>query len=68
MNENQAAKPVDSADLSRCNFGATSVEKMETVDSMDAGELTPSREKTEMTPINPVFKHLIHFEVRRSIH
>jgi hypothetical protein len=38
---------------------------METVDSMDAGELTPSREKTEMTPINPVFKHLIHFEVRR---
>jgi len=49
----------------RCNSGAISVEKMETVDSMDVPESTPSREKTEKPPINTVFSHPIHFEVRQ---
>ena len=51
-----------------CNCGAISVEKMEIVDSMDDRELTPSREKTDISPINAVFSHPIEFEVRRSIH
>ena len=38
---------------------------MDFVDSMDAFELTPSREKTENTPISLVFTHPIGFEVRR---
>jgi hypothetical protein len=33
-----------------CNIGAISVEKMEIIDSMDITELTPLREKTEITP------------------
>jgi hypothetical protein len=36
------------------------------MDSMDIPDLTPSREKTENTPINHVFTHPIGFEVRRS--
>ena len=63
--KNQAANPVDAADLSWCNFGAIRVDKMETMDSMDDCELTLSREKTEKPPINTVFTHPIGFEVRR---
>jgi hypothetical protein len=62
--ENQAAIPVI---LVRfwCNCGANRVEKVEIMDLMDDRELTPSREKTEITPINAVFKLPIGFEVRR---
>ena len=48
-----------------CSIGAIGVEKMDFVDSMDNFELTPSREKTENTPKNAVYKHHIGFEVRR---
>jgi hypothetical protein len=41
---------------------------MEFVDSMDDRESTPSREWTEITPINAVFSHPIGFEVRRQTH
>jgi hypothetical protein len=41
---------------------------MEIVDAMDVPELTPSREKTEIAPINPMFSHPIGFEVRRQIY
>jgi len=34
------------------------------MDSMDDHKLTPSREKTEITPINPVFEHPIGLTVR----
>ena len=64
----EAAKRSAQGVISRCNRGAISVEKMEFIDLMDVPELTPSREKTENTPINLVYKHLIGFEVRRSIH
>jgi hypothetical protein len=66
--ENQAAKPIDLDVISRCSFGAISVEKMDFMDSMDARELTPSREKTEITPLNAIYSHPIGFEVSRSIH
>jgi len=58
---------VDIIDSSRCNCGAISLEKMDFMDSMDAFELIPSREKTEIAPINPVYKHHIGFEVGRQI-
>jgi len=49
-------------------FGAISVEMMEIKDSVDDHELTPSKEKKEKTPINPMFNHPIGSEGRRSIH
>jgi len=64
----RAAKPVKPYDSFRCNVGAIRVEKMDFVDSMDACELTLSREKTEITPINRMDTPPRQFEVSRSIH
>ena len=47
--------------------GAISVERMDFMDAMDVPELTPSREKTENTPVNPVFGYPIGFEVKRKL-
>jgi hypothetical protein len=40
------------------------MEKMEIVYSMDDRELTPSREKMEISPMNAIFNHPIGFEVK----
>ena len=48
-----------------CNFGTINAEKMDIIDSMDAHELIPSREKMDITHIDSVFPPTRHFEVRQ---